>query len=369
MDLPHYTDLPDNSVVCLMSPTASGKTDLAFKLYDTGRFELISVDSALIYQGMDIGTAKPTKDELRAYPHHLVDILTPTQSYSVANFVQDVERLIGEIHARNKIPVLVGGTMMYYMALLDGISTVPQTKPAIRNQVKAWHDEKGNESLYEYLKQHDPVICQKLKVTDTQRITRAVEVHMQTGKPLSEWQSTPKVAISDHPKWHWYAIIVTPDRAWLHERIEQRLEQMWADGFLQEVIGLIEHHSDLTADMPALRAVGYRQALDYLIAINHPCVIAHPGLKTYYDAQTANKKQEIDSIHQDFNKKFKKTMTNAGDLACQDMKNKALYATRQLAKRQYTWLKQLAQTDNPTKNNLTIVSFNSIKQVEQQLLQ
>ena len=369
MDLPHYTDLPNNSVVCLMSPTASGKTDLAFKLYDTGRFELISVDSALIYEGMDIGTAKPTKDELNAYPHHLVDILLPTQSYSVANFVQDVERLVGEIHARNKIPILVGGTMMYYMALLDGISAVPQTNPMIRDQVKAWHDEVGNKALYDYLKQHDPVICQKLKVTDTQRITRAVEVHLQTGKPLSHWQSTPKMAISHHPKWHWYAIIVMPDRAWLHERIEQRLQVMWADGFLQEVIELIKQHPNLTVDMPALRAVGYRQVLDYLITIEHDCVVCHSGLKPYYHAQKSSKNHQINSIHQDFNKKFKKTMTNTRDLACQDMKNKALYATRQLAKRQYTWLKQLAQIDKPTKNNLIIVSFNSTKQVEQQFLQ
>ena len=144
----------------------------------------------------------------------------------------------------------------------------------------------------------------KLKVTDTQRITRAVEVHLQTGKPLSHWQSTPKLAISHHPKWHWYAIIVMPDRAWLHERIEQRLQVMWADGFFTRSYRTNQAASNLTADMPALRAVGYRQVLDYLIAIDHACVNAHLGLKPYYHAQKSKQNQEINSIHQDFNKKI-----------------------------------------------------------------
>ncbi|MDO4250347.1 MAG: tRNA (adenosine(37)-N6)-dimethylallyltransferase MiaA, partial [Moraxella sp.] len=133
----YYKELPDNAVVCLMSPTASGKTDLAFKLYETGRFELVSVDSALIYQDMNIGTAKPSAKELERYPHHLVNIINPSQYYSVANFIEEVALLIEAIHQRGKLPLLVGGTMMYYMALLEGISPVPETLPHIRAQVMA----------------------------------------------------------------------------------------------------------------------------------------------------------------------------------------------------------------------------------------
>ncbi|MFC0820424.1 tRNA (adenosine(37)-N6)-dimethylallyltransferase MiaA [Moraxella marmotae] len=380
--LPNYQDLPDNSVVCLMSPTASGKTDLAFKLYQTGRFELISVDSALIYRGMNIGTAKPSPSELRQFPHHLVDIIAPTDSYSVANFVSDTERLIGQIHQRGKIPLLVGGTMMYYMALLDGISSVPETDSAIREQVKVWKDTQGNQALYDYLKQHDPAICQKLGPSDTQRITRAVEVHLQTGRCMSQWQDLPKIALSHDPKWQWYGIIVMPDRAWLHERIEQRLDLMWSQGFVAEVIELINRYPDLTADMPAMRAVGYRQVLEYLAATYHPCLVNHAGLMPYYqdyhaqhhtkteqNAQKTGKNPQNSAIFNNFNKKSQKTTPNIGNLACQDMKNKALYATRQLAKRQYTWLRQLTLLDKPTITNLTIVSFDSIQQVEQQLLQ
>ncbi|OOS02234.1 tRNA dimethylallyltransferase [Moraxella cuniculi DSM 21768] len=367
--LPTYHNLPDNAVVCLMSPTASGKTDLACQLYQTGRFELISVDSALIYQGMNIGTAKPTADELREFPHHLVDIIRPTDSYSVANFVHDVERLIGQIHAKGKIPLLVGGTMMYYMALLDGISSVPQTVQSVRQKVQQWLHEQGNAALYEYLLQHDPIICQKLKITDTQRITRAVEVHLQTAQPMSYWQTLPKIALSDNPQWRWYGIIVNPDRAWLHERIERRLQLMWAAGFVDEVVQLLISYPDLTAEMPAMRAVGYRQVLDYLVAIHHECVVNHHGLQPYYLLkQSAISPQNISNNHH-FDKKMQKTTTNTEAVACQDMKNKALYATRQLAKRQYTWLRQLALIDKATTTNLTIASFDSIQQVQQQFMQ
>ncbi len=356
--LPHYQDLPDNSVVCLMSPTASGKTDLAFTLYQTGRFELVSVDSALIYQGMNIGTAKPTADELTHFPHHLVDIISPTKTYSVANFVADVERLIHEIHQRGKIPLLVGGTMMYYMALFDGISSVPETDQSVREKVSQWLDNEGNQALYDYLLAHDPIICQKLKPSDTQRITRAVEVHLQTGKPMSHWQDTPKVALSHDPKWQWYGIVVTPDRAWLHERIGRRLDIMWADGFVDEVIGLINEHPALDVDMPSMRCVGYRQVLEHLCRIRHESVVNHPTMHQYYQSNLSKLTDEqiINEISANFPKKSTKTPINLWDLSCQDMKNKALYATRQLAKRQYTWLKQLALMDNPTITNVTIAS-------------
>ena len=369
--LPHYQDLPDNSVVCLMSPTASGKTDLAFKLYQTGRFELASVDSALIYQGMNIGTAKPTADELAEFPHHLVDIISPTKTYSVANFVADVERLVHEIHLRGKIPLLVGGTMMYYMALFDGISSVPETDQSVRDKVDQWLDNEGNQALYDYLLAHDPIICQKLKPSDTQRITRAVEVHLQTGKPMSHWQDTPKVALSHHPKWQWYGIVVTPDRAWLHERIGRRLDIMWADGFVDEVIGLINEHPALDVDMPSMRCVGYRQVLEHLCRTRHESVVNHPTMHQYYQSNFSKLTDEqiINEISTNFPKKSTKTPINLWDLSCQDMKNKALYATRQLAKRQYTWLKQLALMENPTITNVTIASFDSIEQVQKQFLQ
>lgn len=369
MSLPHYLDLPGNSVICLMSPTASGKTDLAFKLYQTGRFELISVDSALVYQDMNIGTAKPTAQELAKYPHHLVDIITPLENYSVVNFIDDTRRLINEIHQRGKIPLLIGGTMMYYMALLDGISSVPQSTPQIRQQVQSWLVQSGNQALYDYLLSHDPKICTKLKPSDTQRITRAVEVHLQTGKPMSVWQKMPKVALSHNTQWQWYAIVVTPDRAWLHQRMEQRLQIMWADGLVDEVIDLILKYPSLTADMPAMRAVGYRQVLDYLIATSHSCITNHVGLLPYYQEYHRLESQKCPiskPILQDFDQKSQKTTINTRNLACQDMKNRALYATRQLAKRQYTWLKQIALI-NRQKTNLTIVSFESIQQVEQQL--
>ncbi|PNP97964.1 tRNA (adenosine(37)-N6)-dimethylallyltransferase MiaA [Moraxella sp. RCAD0137] len=369
--LPHYQDMPDNSVICLMSPTASGKTDLAFRLYQTGRFELVSVDSALIYQGMNIGTAKPTADELAQFPHHLVDIISPTKTYSVANFVADVERLVHEIHQRGKIPLLVGGTMMYYMALLDGISSVPETDQSVRERVSQWLDNEGNQALYDYLLAHDPIICQKLKPSDTQRITRAVEVHLQTGKPMSLWQDTPKVALSHDPKWQWYGIVVTPDRAWLHERIGRRLDIMWADGFVDEVIGLINEHPALDVDMPSMRCVGYRQVLEHLCRIRHESVVNHPTMHQYYQSNFSKLTDEqiINEISANFPKKSTKTPINLWDLSCQDMKNKALYATRQLAKRQYTWLKQLALMDNPTITNVTIASFDSIEQVQKQFLQ
>ncbi|SUD91213.1 tRNA (adenosine(37)-N6)-dimethylallyltransferase MiaA [Psychrobacter phenylpyruvicus] len=316
------TPLPKSSVVCLMAPTASGKTSMAYELYETGRFEIISVDSALIYKDMNIGTAKPTAKELSQYPHYLVDIIDPTDTYSVASFVNDVERLIEEIHGRNKIPLLVGGTMMYYMALFDGLSAVPDTDTQVREEVEQWRKQQGIEVLHQYLKQVDPVIAERLPLGDTQRITRAVEVYKQTGKPLSEWQKLPKQALSNNPKQYWLGLAVMPDRAWLHERIELRLQLMWQQGFFEEVIELLQQY-ELSADMPSMRCVGYRQVIDYLLLTGHPAA----KLLVNNGEAIEDKGLAVDSIDE--------------ATACQDMKNKALYATRQLAKRQYTWLRNL----------------------------
>ena len=339
--------LTDNSVVCLMAPTASGKTALAYELYDTGRYELISVDSALIYRDMNIGTAKPTASQLARYPHHLVDIIDPMQSYSVAEFVQDVARLIDSCHEKGKIPLLVGGTMMYYMALLDGLSPVPDSDDSVRARVEQWRQEEGIGALYDYLGKIDSISHERLKGTDTQRITRAVEVYLQTNIPISDWQKKPKQALAHNPNQQWHALAVMPDRPWLHKRIEQRLDIMWHDGLVAEVIGLLKQYP-LTPNLPSMRCVGYRQVLEYLVRIKHPIFEqADLDKAQFYDAFG-----EIDdSISGQINPERAAQLTiqltehtnQTEALACQQMQNKALYATRQLAKRQYTWLRKVMQ--------------------------
>ena len=335
------TNLPDNSVVCLMAPTASGKTALAYELYDTGRYELVSVDSALIYRDMNIGTAKPTADELTRYPHHLVDIIDPMQSYSVAEFVGDVARLIDECHERKKIPLLVGGTMMYYMALLDGLSSVPDSDDSVRARVEQWRQEEGISALYDY------VSHQRLNATDTQRITRAIEVYLQTDRPISDWQREPKQALAHHPEQQWHALSVIPDRPWLHARIEQRLDIMWQEGLVAEVVGLLEKYP-LTPNMPSMRCVGYRQVLEYLVRTQHPVLDkTHLDKAQFYEAFADSKslmainKIQGEGVYTNAQPDVSYAETEA--LACQEMQNKSLYATRQLAKRQYTWLRKVAQ--------------------------
>ena len=240
-------------VICLIAPTASGKTALAYELYETGKYHLISVDSALIYRDMNIGTAKPTREELAHYPHALVDIISPEQSYSVAQFVSDVDYHINLAHQQNKTPVLVGGTMMYYMALIQGINDIPATLPETRQQVTQLIAEQGIEQLHAYLTQVDPILGKQLKTTDTQRIGRAVEIYLQTGKPLSAWQNQPARALADNPHQHWQILTVMPDRDWLHKRIALRLDIMWQQGFLQEVIALRQQLSLIHISEPTRR--------------------------------------------------------------------------------------------------------------------
>ncbi|TWV83443.1 tRNA (adenosine(37)-N6)-dimethylallyltransferase MiaA [Moraxella sp. VT-16-12] len=367
-----YKNLPDNTVLSLIAPTASGKTDLACRLYDTGKFELISVDSALIYQDMNIGTAKPTDDELASYPHHLVNIITPTQTYNVASFVLDVETLIKQIHERGKIPLLVGGTMMYYMALFDGLSAVPDTDPVIRQKVMDWLQSDGIGELYAYLQTYDPKICERLKLSDTQRITRAVEVHLQTGTAMSQWQQSPKRAISQNPNQYWLALSVEPQRAWLHERIAKRLDMMWAQGLVDEVIGLLYKYPTLKPDMPSMRCVGYRQVLEFLAIMGHDVMHISPSWERFATDVRQNWQKNTKN-----SKNPQKILKNCIDMACQDMKNKALYATRQLAKRQATWQRSLARLRTPTitdtnqdfmTHSPVKVSFHCIKEVEKHLL-
>mgnify|MGYP002655896422 FL=1 len=286
-------------VINLMGPTASGKTALACELYEQGRFELISVDSALVYREMDIGTAKPSKDELERYPHHLIDIISPLEVYSAANFVEDACRLIDDIHARGKTPILVGGTMLYFKALLEGLSdNLPSADYAVRAQIEEKAAREGWEAVYAKLCQVDPLAGQKFKVSDKQRIIRALEVFKLTGEPITKLQAEQPKNLPYRYSFHNYALM--PDRLELHKRIEKRLEIMWKNGFLNEVKGLMGKY-DFDENLPSMRSVGYRQAIEFL------------------------KKGDLSHEKQ------------------REMEDKALFATRQLAKRQYTWLRSLQE--------------------------
>ena len=290
------TQLP---VINLMGPTASGKTALACQLYEQGNFELISVDSALVFKDMDIGTAKPTKEELLQYPHHLIDMISPLEVYSAANFVEDACGLIDDMHARGKTPILVGGTMLYFKALLEGLSSnLPSADYAVRAEIEAKGESEGWSAVYAELCSVDPLAGEKFKVSDKQRIIRALEVYKLTGQPITKLQAEQPKNVPYRYNFHNYALM--PDRAELHQRIAQRLKIMWDIGFLNEVEALMKKY-DLDENLPSMRSVGYRQALEFL----------QKGDKT------VEKQRE--------------------------MEDKALFATRQLAKRQYTWLRSLQE--------------------------
>lgn len=334
-------------VICLIAPTASGKTNLAYELYDTGKYYLISVDSALIYREMNIGTAKPTETELIHYPHALINIINPDQSYSVAQFVQDAKEHIQIAHQLNKIPVLVGGTMMYYMAIFEGIAQIPATLPETREKVNQMLASQGVTALYDYLQEIDPVIAQRLTKHDSQRIGRAIEVFLQTQKPLSEWQMMPKQALIDNPQQKWAIYCILPERNWLHQRIAQRLTMMWQEGLVKEVIHLRKKYS-LTADMPSMRCVGYRQVWNYLEKIDQVNILSKTTDSLLTIPQLKVNNSEI-------------------SLYRQTMENEALYATRQLAKRQYTWLRKLI-TVPKLNHQHELKQFTTIVQAKQQLL-
>ncbi|EMN4053591.1 tRNA (adenosine(37)-N6)-dimethylallyltransferase MiaA [Acinetobacter baumannii] len=296
-------------VINLMGPTASGKTALACELYERGNFELISVDSALVYKDMDIGTAKPTREEQELYPHHLIDIITPLEVYSAAQFVEDACALIDEMHSRGKTPILVGGTMLYFKALLEGLSSnLPSADANVRAAIEEKAANEGWQAVYDELVAVDPAAGVKFKVSDKQRIIRALEVYRITGQPITKLQAEQPKNVPYRYTFHNYALL--PDRLELHQRIEQRLSKMWDTGFLSEVESLIEKY-DLDENLPSMRSVGYRQALEFLLKSD----------------MSLKKKQE--------------------------MEDKALFATRQLAKRQYTWLRSL-QEIHDFKTYLTI---------------
>ena len=276
----------------VLGPTAGGKTGLALRLAQRFPLEIISLDSALVYRGMDIGTAKPTAEELASVPHHLIDIISPLQSYSAAEFAADCLRLCGEISARGRMPLIVGGTMMYFHALVNGLNDLPQADAGVRAQLQAQKAEQGLEGLYRRLCKVDAATAARLKPGDSQRIERALEVFLLTGRPLSDHlavQTAYRVPLRLH------TLVLFPQRReLLHEAIARRFRLMLEQGFLEEVGRLKAEYPSLTAEHNSMRCVGYRQAWDYL---DGACA---------YDA-----------------------FVDAG-----------IAATRQLAKRQLTWLRK-----------------------------
>ena len=284
--MPQTTVLPP--AILLMGPTASGKTACALALARVLPVEIISVDSALVYRDMDIGTAKPSRDELAACPHHLIDIVTPEEAYSAAQFCADARRLMGEITARGRIPLLVGGTMLYYKALREGLSELPEADPILRREIEDAAARDGWPALHAELARLDPEAAARLQPRDAQRIQRALEIVRLTGRPLAESYARRSATPDTH---RYLPLALMPsDRSVLHARIERRFDTMLLAGFVDEVAALRDKYH-LTPEMPSMRCVGYRQALEYLDG--------HVSLGTF--------------------------------------REKGIFATRQLAKRQITW--------------------------------
>lgn len=272
-----------------MGPTASGKTDLAIDLAQALECELISVDSALVYRGLDIGSAKPD------YPHHLIDIRDPAQPYCAAEFVADARRVVEEVVARGKTPLLVGGTMLYFKAFLEGLADMPAADPAIRAAIEAQATKQGWPQLHAELAQVDPVAAARIHPNHSQRVARALEVYRNSGITLTQWHAAQGAGQFDpRALFDVRQLVICPqDRSVLHKRIAMRFEQMLAAGFLEEVRELFQRR-DLQSDLPAIRAVGYRQLWQHLNA----------------------------------------------ECSLEDAVDRAIAATRQLAKRQLTWLRK-----------------------------
>ena len=295
--------------LALVGPTASGKTAAALALAQalSGRLpvEIISVDSALVYQGMDIGTAKPSASELAAVPHHLIDILDPRESFNAAAFVQAATRLVSEIRGRGALPLLVGGTMLYLKALLEGLDTLPAAHPALRAELDARAATEGWPALHAELARVDPATAARLAPNDSQRIQRALEVWRLTGQTLSDLHATKKIANTPGVLLPGDVFSLEPkDRGWLHARIAQRFDAMLNAGFLDEVRTL-RARGDLHLNLPSMRCVGYRQAWE--------------------------------ALDQQAQQGCGATLDLAG------LREKGIAATRQLAKRQITWLRSMPE--------------------------
>ena len=278
------------NIICLMGPTASGKTEIATRLATRLPVEVISVDSALVYRGMDIGTAKPDRQVLERVPHRLIDIREPQDSYSAGDFVRDATAAIEQILSAGRLPLLVGGTMMYFRALTQGIAELPGADNAIRAALDDEALRSGWPALHAKLAQVDPAAASRINRNDSQRIQRALEVYRSSGRTLSHWLSAAPVT---DDRYHFLKIaLIAESRKALHERIAQRLKSMFANGFVEEV-RMLRALPGLTSQSPAMRAVGYRQVWSHL----------------------------------------------DGDYDLGEAGRRALYATRQLAKRQLTWLR------------------------------
>lgn len=288
-----------NKAILIMGPTASGKTNLVLDLSKYFPIEIISVDSGLIYRDMNIGTAKPDLDDLERVKHHLVNIISPLESYSLANFINDTSILINEINDRKKIPVLVGGTMMYFNSFIHGISKLPLSNLEIRNKINNKIIAHGLSSVYEELKQIDYISSTKININDKQRIVRAIEVYYLTGKSISELQRNNKILPTENLNLLNFAI-VPDDRTILHQRINTRFTQMLNQGLIEEVVSLLQKYPQLTIDNTSMRSVGYFQVLNFI-----------------------------------------NNLINYDELLFSGMA-----ATRQLAKRQLTWLRKFNTIDN-----------------------
>ncbi|HRN08211.1 MAG TPA: tRNA (adenosine(37)-N6)-dimethylallyltransferase MiaA, partial [Ottowia sp.] len=264
MATPASTEASGPPPLYLAGPTASGKSAVALALAERVPAEIISVDSALVYRGMDIGTAKPTPAERAAAPHHLIDIRDPATPYSAAEFVRDAQRLIADIRARGRLPVLVGGTMLYFKALFEGLDDLPPADAAVRRQIEERAAQEGWPALHAELARVDAATAARLAPGDSQRIQRALEVWQLTGQPMSALHTTKSGAARAQQTGAGSLFSLEPaDRAWLHGRIAQRFGDMLAGGLVDEVTAL-RARGDLTADMPSMRCVGYRQVWDTL---------------------------------------------------------------------------------------------------------
>jgi tRNA dimethylallyltransferase len=284
-------------IPCLLGPTASGKTAAALALAARRPVEIISIDSALVYREMDIGTAKPTAEERAVAPHHLIDIVDPTDAYSAAQFRADTLRLTGEIHARGRLPLLVGGTMLYYKALTQGLNDLPAADADVRATLDADAAREGWPALHARLASIDPVTAARLAPNDSQRIQRALEVFMLTGQAMAALLAEPARQDDAAAAWRFVPIALEPsERGVLHARIEKRFDAMLAGGFVDEVVKLRER-GDLSPEMPSMRCVGYRQVWEYL----------------------------------------------DGAVDYSTMRDKGVFATRQLCKRQLTWLRSMTE--------------------------
>lgn len=252
-------------VVCLMGPTASGKTGLAVELAQHHNYEIVSVDSALVYKGMDIGTAKPDAGLLARAPHRLIDIIDPLESYSAADFVSDAVKEVADIVSKGKIPLLVGGTMMYFNALQKGLAEMPTADVQVRAEIEAEAAEKGWPALHEYLQTIDPEAALRIHPNDPQRLQRAIEVYRLTGKTMTQFWAEQEAASMPFEMIN--MAVMPKERSVLHQRIEQRFDEMMEQGFLAEVESFYRR-GDLSIDMPSMRCVGYRQLWQHLDGVD-----------------------------------------------------------------------------------------------------